>query len=1049
MEQCWLPVPLKGMHLLQRWSIRSQLLALALAAIVPLAAAGVYGIVDTANEALARANRDTLRMAAATAAEIETFFRETERTLGTLAQRPLVRALDPQRCDPILREIPILFPALKFPDLNAIGIRDVAGTMVCSIVKDPAPTQVVRQSPAFQKAIRGKGFDVSTAFVSPITKRWISISAYPIKDQGEQTGGLIFLRLDLRELQDKVIGRPREGAVVGVFDREGRYLMRWPDPEKWIGTQVNNLSIIKNYAVSGSEGTERLRGGDGVDRIYAFHPVAGTGWLVASGVPEASVFAPYRARLVQGVVLGAVALLLAVGLALRMSASIARPIRDLVETARKIAGGEVDARAPTGGPPELAAVGLELNRMLDARNAAESELWESRARYQGIVDSAEDAIVSKKLDGTILSWNPGAARLFGYEADEIVGRNVLQIIPPDRQNEETLIIERLLRGERVKNFESRRLRKDGTQIDVSLTISPIRDEAGRIIGASKIARDITPRIEAERLMKRKSDFYTALSATNQAIVRMHEPEELYAEICRICVENGGATMAFIALVEDGHAVPKAWSGLIDGYLPGILIPLSYDTPEAQGPIATSLRTGRPYICNDIYADPKTAPWRERASRIGSLGTAALPFRRGNEIVGVLSLHVQERGFFIPALVELLEEMATDLSFGLDNFDREQAQAEAMRQEQLASKRFRAIFDASPLATCIVRVSDARIVAVNPAYCTRFERSSGELLGRTALELDIWADPADRQRMIERLGSEQHVREFPTQVRTGTGRLLDTLVNVERVEFLDEPCMMIQNMDITEMKQAEVMLRNMNVMLERRVAERTAELEAANRELDSFGRTIAHDLRAPLRSISRFNEALRRSLTEDAASLSHFERIAKNVTRMDQMLTDLLDFARSGRAAIAESPLDMRALAATVAEDLCGDASRRPEFACADLPEAKGDPALLRQVWANLISNAVKYSSKTAQPRIEIGARKGKDEVEYYVRDNGCGFDPAYSDKLFEVFQRLHSESEYEGNGIGLAIVHRIVERHGGRVSASSKPGEGAEFRFTLPVRNNA
>ncbi|MBS0338264.1 MAG: PAS domain S-box protein, partial [Proteobacteria bacterium] len=993
---------------LDRWTIRTQLLALALAAVMPLAAVIVYDIVETANAAQERAHRDTMRLAAGTAADLGTFVRDTRRSLAALAQRPQIQALDPRHCDPILRDIPVVFPALRFPDLNNVGIRDASGNSVCSNIANAPPAAAVAQSPAFQAAIRARRFDLSDAIYSPVTRRWISMSTYPIAGPNDDVAGLFLLRLDLRELQERVIGRPADGAAVAVFDREARYLMRWPDPDLWIGKQAGNLEAMKERARTKFTGFDRLKGTDGVVRIYAFHPVAGTGWIVGAGLPEEAVLAPYRARLLQGAALGGFALLFALALALRISAAIARPVRELAQTATRVADGDHSARAPAAGPPEVSMVASEFNRMLEARERAEVV----RSTLGAIVDSADDAIVGKKLDGTITSWNPGAARLFGYSAGEAIGRNVRMLIPEDRKEEETLIVDRLLRGERVQNFESRRLRSDGTLIDVSLTISPIRDAAGKIVGASKIARDISARIAAERVARRQADFYAALSQTNQAIVRMHDPETLYSEICRICVEYGHARMAFIALFEDNQVKPVAWAGDHAGFLTGLNGSLDPQDPLGAGPIATAFREERPYICNDFLADPRTVPWRERAAPIGTRATAAFPFRRNGRIAGALSLHVAEKDFFNEPLVALLLEMAGDLSFGLENYDRGIAQAEAHRQERLAAERFWKIFDAAPLAACVVRMSDAKLVTVNAAYCESFEYPRDRLVGRTALELGIWVDPAERARFIDRLQADQQVRDFPIRVRTGSGRILETITNAVQIEFMDEPCMLLLNVDVTERKRAEDMLRDLNLTLERRVAERTAELEAANRELDSFGRTIAHDLRAPLRSISRFNEVLRKSLSEDAANAGYFERIAKNVTRMDDMLTDLLNFARSGRAKLSGAPVDMAALAASVMEELAADASPRPEIVLHDLPGAYGDHSLMRQVWVNLLSNAIKYSSKVARPRIEVGARPGSGEVEYYVRDNGCGFDPAYAENLFKAFQRLHGESEYEGNGIG-------------------------------------
>jgi light-regulated signal transduction histidine kinase (bacteriophytochrome) len=253
-------------------------------------------------------------------------------------------------------------------------------------------------------------------------------------------------------------------------------------------------------------------------------------------------------------------------------------------------------------------------------------------------------------------------------------------------------------------------------------------------------------------------------------------------------------------------------------------------------------------------------------------------------------------------------------------------------------------------------------------------------------------------------------------------------------------------DLTERKRGEALVKELNVTLEKRVAERTVELEAANRELESFTQTISHDLRAPIRAISGFTDALRRSIAGslDEKGARYLDLVAKNAGRMDVMIIDLLKFARAGRATVSKVPVDMRVLAAQVGEELATGAHSRAEIVIGDLPVVSGDASLLRQVWVNLVSNALKFSSKVPAPRIEISAGAVGDTVEFTIRDNGCGFEREYSDKLFGVFQRLHTEKEFEGNGVGLAIVQRIVERHGGRVSGDSAPGEGAVFRFTVP-----
>jgi PAS domain S-box-containing protein len=355
-------------------------------------------------------------------------------------------------------------------------------------------------------------------------------------------------------------------------------------------------------------------------------------------------------------------------------------------------------------------------------------------------------------------------------------------------------------------------------------------------------------------------------------------------------------------------------------------------------------------------------------------------------------------------------------------------------------------------------ADAVLLDHNPALNRIFGIDpSVDLRGTPAP--DFWTDPADRAAYIERVHQHGRIRDYLVAAKARDGSSLVLLVNAHVVDLADGGTRIEGSIvDFTQRKAAEDEVKRLNEELEQRVLDRTAQLHAANRELEAFAYSVSHDLRAPLRHIGGFSELLAQRSRDalDDKSRHYLETITRSVGEMGVLIDDLLQFSRTGRVEMQLDHVDMDRLVREAVEKLQAEtAGRDVEWRIDSLPSVVGDRALLRQVWANLLGNAVKYTRGRAPAHIVVGVRAGviggdggtSAPVDvFFVSDDGVGFDMQYAHKLFGVFQRLHSSTEFEGTGIGLANVQRIVTRLGGRAWAEGTTGQGATFSFSLPRR---
>lgn len=691
----------------------------------------------------------------------------------------------------------------------------------------------------------------------------------------------------------------------------------------------------------------------------------------------------------------------------------------------------------------VAFQGVYRNITLDL--ARERALRESEQRFRLLVESSPDAIFVQ-TDGRFAYLNSTALNLFGAgSADDLLGSPVLERFHPDYRESVRERI-RLLNQQKTKVplLEEVYLRLDGTQVPVEVSAVPIR--FGDKDGALVFVRDITERIRATDALRQSEEFVrTVLDNLPVGIaVNSVEPDvtfsymnDNFARFYHVDRARLSAPGSFWETVyEDGSFREQLRQRVLDDCASGDPGRMHWDDIpliRAGEPVAfISARNvpipGRPLMISMVW------DVTERKRNELQLLRYAL---RSETLLGLqLLAGAPEAQLLDYSLVAGKQMTQSEFSWlGLVNEDetvmtihRWSGEAMAICRLETGERAFH-VAEGGLWTECIRQ----RQAIVTNDYSIPMPGQQGIPEGHVPVTRFLAAPVVEEARVVAIIA----VANKPSDYDDADVDALQSLGN--------------QLWTMLQRRRSDAELRQLNLELEQRVADRTAQLEASNKELEAFAYSVSHDLRAPLRAIDGFSRILMEDYRQsfDAEGQRLLDVVRSNAARMDQLITDLLELSRVSRSELQPVRVDMAALAVGAFDELASDEEKgHIQFAVGDIPPVFGDPVLLKRVWYNLLSNAVKFTAPVAERRIEVGGYVDGRLAAYYVRDTGVGFDPRYAHKLFGVFQRLHGREEFEGTGIGLAIVQRVVLRHGGRVWAEGEPGEGATFYFALPGGEN-
>jgi PAS domain S-box-containing protein len=652
-----------------------------------------------------------------------------------------------------------------------------------------------------------------------------------------------------------------------------------------------------------------------------------------------------------------------------------------------------------------------------ARQQAEEERMklDQRLRDQqfytrSLIESNIDAIMTTDPRGIISDVNKQMEVLTGCTRDELIGAPFKDYFTEPGRAEAGIKL--VLSEKKVANYELTAITKDGRKTCVSYNATTFYDRDRRLQGVFAAARDITARKETEAALLKAGALQSAIFNS--------------AYFSSIATDAKGVIQIFNVGAE--RMLGYAAADVMNKITPA-------DISDPQEVIARA-----------------TALSAEMAAPI-TPGFEALVFKASRGIEDIYELtYIRKDGSRFPAIVSvtaLRDEQGGIIGYlliGTDNTARLRAADEAVAH-------LAAIVECSEDAI-IGKDLQGIVTSWNLGAEKAFGYSAREMVGQSIARLIPPECQQEEAEILGRILRGENVPHFETARLRKDGSRVEVSIAVSAIKDSAGKVVGASKVarDITQRKLAEAKINQLNADLETRVIERTVQLEAANKELEAFSYSVSHDLRAPLRAMDGFSKIV---LEDYGPQLPEgcrqdLQTIRDGAQKMGKLIDDLLTFSRLNQLPLSKQTVDTGKLVRGVLEDLNSQRNgHQIEFRIADLPPCQADPALLKQVWVNLLSNALKYSGKRESALVEVGCALEKGRNVYFVRDNGTGFDMKYANKLFGVFQRLHRAEDFEGTGVGLAIVQRVIRRHGGRIWAQSVLDRGATFYFTLEGENKS